>query len=42
MKEMAIMPEYEGLIPAVFTPMKENGSVNIDMIKRIVEYLIEK
>ncbi len=36
------MPEYEGLIPAVFTPMKENGSINTDMIKQIVEYLIEK
>jgi N-acetylneuraminate lyase len=31
---------YSGLIAAVFTPMKENGSLNLDIVPKIVDHLI--
>jgi N-acetylneuraminate lyase len=30
-----------GLVPAVYTPMNEDGSINFEMIKPIVEYLLQ-
>jgi N-acetylneuraminate lyase len=30
----------EGIVPAVFTPMHENGSINFEMIEPITEHLI--
>ena len=35
------MSQFKGLIPAVFTPMKENGSINIKMIGPVTDYLIK-
>ena len=31
-----------GLIPAVFTPMHENGDVNLDLIPAITDQLIDE
>ena len=32
--------KLKGLIPAVFTPMKENGSLNLDKVDAVVEHLL--
>ncbi len=40
---MQFSPEiYQGLIPAVFSPMFPNGSLNLDLIKPLVEYLLSE
>ena len=30
----------DGIVPAVYTPMKEDGTLNLDMVPKIVEHLI--
>ena len=38
---MTVKFHINGLIPAVFTPMHSDGSLNLDLIKPITDYLIE-
>lgn len=35
------MKKIEGIVPAVFTPMKKDGSINLDQIPNFVEQLIK-
>jgi N-acetylneuraminate lyase len=33
--------QYKGLLAAVFSPMREDGSLNLDQVKPMVDYLVE-
>ncbi|MBO5269316.1 MAG: dihydrodipicolinate synthase family protein, partial [Clostridia bacterium] len=34
--------KFEGIVPALLTPFDENGAVNHDALRRLVEYNLEK
>ena len=36
------MGEFSGAWPALVTPFSENGQVNIAVLRRLIDYLIDK